>query len=75
MKNNFLFRILEGNKFDFGYTCQCDSDFREIEDNPTNNNYFFIKTNFQNSKISGSMVTSFDKELIFIELLQDIELR
>ena len=35
----FIMRIVIGNKFDLnqpGYTCQCNSNSSEIEDNPTN---------------------------------------
>ena len=75
----FTMRILEGNKFDLnqpGYTCQCDSDSSEIEDNPTNAITSLYRQIFKTqTKISGSMVMGFDKDSIFTELLQDIEFR
>ncbi|PKY62343.1 hypothetical protein RhiirA4_488660 [Rhizophagus irregularis] len=75
----FIMRILEGNKFDLnqpGYTCQCDSDSSEIEDNPTNAITSLYRQIFKTqTKISGSMVMSFDKDSIFTELLQNIEFR
>ncbi|PKY41998.1 hypothetical protein RhiirA4_455721 [Rhizophagus irregularis] len=73
----FIMRILERNKFDLnqpGYTCQCDSDSSEIEDNPTNAITSLYRQIFKTqTKISGSMVMGFDKDSIFTELLQDIE--
>ena len=69
--------ILEGNKFDLNqpdYTCQCDSDSSEIEDNPTNAITSLYRQIFKTkTKISGSMVMGFDKESIFSELLHNIE--
>jgi len=75
----FIMRVLKGNKFDTnqpGYTCQCDSDSSEIEDNPTNAITSLYRQIFKTqTKISGSMVMGFDKESIFSELLHDIEFR
>ncbi|CAG8721059.1 9122_t:CDS:2, partial [Funneliformis caledonium] len=66
-----------GNKNDInqpGYTYQYDSDSSEIEDNPTNTITSLYRKIFKTqTKISGSMVMSFDKESIFSELLHDIE--
>src|SRR5437660_5101785 len=76
---NFIMRILEGNKFDVnqpGYTCQCDSDSSEVEDNPTNAITSLYRQIFKTqTKILGSMVMGFDKESIFSELLHGIEFR
>ncbi|CAG8741114.1 12905_t:CDS:2, partial [Funneliformis caledonium] len=56
------------------YTCQCDSDSSEIEDNPTNAITSLYRKIFKTqTKISGSMVIGFDKESIFSELLHNIE--
>ncbi|CAG8693904.1 9636_t:CDS:1, partial [Funneliformis caledonium] len=76
-KKKFIIRVLEGNKNDInqsGYTYQCDSDFSEIKDNPTNAITSLYRKIFKiQTKISGSMVMGFDKESIFSELLHDIE--
>jgi hypothetical protein len=73
----FIMHVLEGNKFDLnqpGYTCQCDSDSSEIEDNPTNAITSLYRQIFKTqTKISGSIVMGFDNKLIFTELLYDIE--
>ncbi|RHZ89316.1 hypothetical protein Glove_16g30 [Diversispora epigaea] len=71
---NFIMRILKGNNYQPGYTCQCDSNSSEIEDNPTNAITSIYRQIFKTqTKISGSIVMGFDKESIISELLYNIE--
>ncbi|RHZ74545.1 hypothetical protein Glove_221g18 [Diversispora epigaea] len=71
---NFIMRILKRNNYQPGYTCQCDSNSSEIEDNPTNAITSIYKQIFKTqTKILGSIVMGFDKESIISELLYNIE--
>ncbi|RHZ82683.1 hypothetical protein Glove_105g11 [Diversispora epigaea] len=71
---NFIMRILKGNNYQSGYTCQCDSNSSEIEDNLTNAITSIYRQIFKTqTKISGSIVMGFDKESIISKLLYNIE--